>query len=122
MAAFIVQATGQLLFAGLLALSILPLVSSHRQEPQVRLLGQARTYLGEGGTLAAYRYRKTALVFYAKRTVLFLEAQDTVSLGSLAPPVAVLTRAKYLEELKAKVPSMEVLGRDEGILLLGRRE
>ena len=121
--AFIFQSAGQTLFALLIALSILPVVSNHRQEPQKRLTEQACAWLGDSGTLAAYRYRKTALSFYSRRVVLYLEADHKAeTIVHLPGPLAVITRERHSHELVQKCPFLDILAVDEGLVLLAARE
>ena len=121
--AFISQTLGQALFALLIALSILPVVSDFRQEPQKRLTERACSWLGNNGTLAAYRYRKTALSFYSQRVVLYLEADHQgEAIARLPGPLAVITREKYRAELTRKLPSLNILAEDAGLILMAARE
>jgi len=121
--AFIFQAAGQTLLALLLALSILPAVSNFRQEPQKRLTEQACAWLGDSGTLAAYRYRKTALSFYSQRVVLYLEADDKGNnIANLPEPLAVITRERHRDELVQKCPFLSILAVDQGLVLLTAAE
>jgi 4-amino-4-deoxy-L-arabinose transferase-like glycosyltransferase len=121
-AAFNAQTIGQLLFTWLLAFYILPLVSEHRQEPQISLIVSAQALLGDRGTLAAYRYRKTALPFYSRRVVLFLEKDQAASLDTLAGPVTVITRENNRSELLSAVPGLKLISRAGDLVLLGRKE
>ena len=114
------QIVSQVVFAWLLAFAILPHVSRFRQEPQVRLVEKALDHIGEKGTLAAFRYRKTGLVFYSKRVVRFLEAHEIAALDSLDTPLAVITRDKHLAELQQSAPELKPLARDNNLVLLGR--
>ncbi|MBW7996027.1 MAG: glycosyltransferase family 39 protein [Candidatus Glassbacteria bacterium] len=93
--------TGQAAFSLVLALGVLPLVSEHRQKPQKQLVERACDWLGNSGSLAAYRYRKTAIPFYARRTVAYYELQDLQAgaLSGLGRPAAVITRTRHLREL-----------------------
>ena len=120
MGALSAQIVSQVVLTWLLAFAILPHVSSFRQEPQVRLVEKALGHIGEKGTLAAFRYRKTALVFYSKKVVRFLEAHQIAALDSLSAPLAVITREKHLAELLKFDPELEILGHDDNLILLGR--
>lgn len=121
--AFIFQAAGQTFFALLIALSILPLVSNHRQEPQKRLTERACAWLGDSGTLAAYRYRKTALSFYSRRVVVYLEATDEAEdIVNMPGPLVVITREKHRDELAQKFPSLDILAVDKGLVLMAAKE
>lgn len=92
---------GQVFFSMVLAVGVLPLVSQHRQQPQKVLVEAACDWLGNTGTLAAYRYRKTAMIFYSSRNLEFYELQDLQNgtLASLERPAAVITRQRHLDEL-----------------------
>ncbi len=92
---------GQVFFSMVLAVGVLPLVSLHRQQPQKVLVEAACDWLGNTGTLAAYRYRKTAMIFYSSRNLEFYELQDLQNgtLASLERPAAVITRQRHLDEL-----------------------
>jgi 4-amino-4-deoxy-L-arabinose transferase-like glycosyltransferase len=107
-AALLSAVAGMAAFALVLSLGVLPLVASERQEPQRELVTKACDYLGNSGTLAAYRYRKTAMTFYSHKTVTYLEAQDLASGGleRLERPAAVLTRKSYLDELLESAPEV----------------
>ncbi|MBN2290356.1 MAG: glycosyltransferase family 39 protein [Candidatus Glassbacteria bacterium] len=119
-AAVSAQVAAQLIFAWVLAFGILPQVSRYRQEPQVRLVEKAIGHTGDNGTLAAFRYRKTALVFYSRRVVRFLEAHERAALDSLASPLAVITRDRHLAQLLESAPELKLLARDHDLVLLGR--
>ncbi|MEA2062164.1 MAG: hypothetical protein U9P14_00575, partial [Gemmatimonadota bacterium] len=114
------QVAGQMLLAWLVAFGILPQVSRQSREPHVRLAGKAVDYLGDTGTLAAFRYRKTGLIFYSRHTVRFLEQHEIASLDSLPSPLALVTREKYLQQLLNRSPELTELTRDGGLVLLGR--
>jgi len=114
------QIAAQLVFAWLLVFGILPQVSRFRQEPQVRLLEKALNHIGEAGTLAAFRYRKPALVYYSRRIVRFVEAHETAAFDSISPPLAVITRTKHLARLQELVPELKSLASDEDLILLVR--
>lgn len=115
------QVAGQTLLVLFISLGALPLVSEYRQEPQNVLLATAKEHLGEEGTLAAYRYRKTALVFYSGRVVKFVEAHQLAVFDSLAGPLAVITRERHHNVLRDSVPALELLGRSKDLILLGKK-
>lgn len=121
LAAFCGQALGQALLALFIALAALPAVSLQRQEPQVVLLGKAVEFSGGEGSLAAYRYRKTALVYYSGKAVSFVEPGQCASLDSLPPPLTVLTRSRHLAELQDSVPALEIISRSGDLVLLGKK-
>ncbi len=111
---------GQLFFSLVLAVGVLPLVSLHRQQPQKILVEAACDWLGNNGTLAAYRYRKTAIPFYAHRKVEYYELQDLRggSLAALKRPAAVITRDRHLAELLAGVDGATLAGSEDGLALV----
>ncbi len=111
---------GQVLFSLVLAFGALPLVSQHRQQPQKILVEQACDWLGNTGTLAAYRYRKTAIPFYAHRKVEYFELQDMEgnSLASLKRPAAVITRDRHLDELLHGLKEATVAAKENGLSLV----
>jgi len=119
-AAFSLQITGQILFTWLLAFSVLPLVSGHRQEPQIRLIDKADEIIGDRGRLAAYRYHKTALAFYSEKPVMFLEPGETAALDTLNVPFAVITIDRYAEELTSRAPYLKLISSAEHLVLLGQ--
>ncbi|MCE5271081.1 glycosyltransferase family 39 protein [bacterium] len=121
-AALFGQALGQISLALFLALAALPAVSALRQQPQVELIECARQYSGPAEVnLAAYRYRKTALVYYSGQTVTFVEPGQCARLDSLARPLTVLTRSRYLAELQDSLPGLELIARSADLVLLGKK-
>ncbi|MFH1070603.1 MAG: glycosyltransferase family 39 protein [Candidatus Glassbacteria bacterium] len=117
--AFAAQAAGQAALTLVLAVGVLPLVSRYRQEPQKRLVETACDRLGNTGTLAAYRYRKTAIPFYSHRVTTYLEFQDLQNPSSapVKPPAAIITRLRYAGELTAGFPHLERIATDHDLVL-----
>ena len=121
--AFLSQLAGQSLLLLMIALVLMPAVSDYRQLSQKILTRQACTLLGDSGTLAAYRYRKTALTFYSCRTVTYLEADDgDSSFARLSVPLVIITRTAYADELAGKYPGLERLAGQADLSLFIRRE
>jgi 4-amino-4-deoxy-L-arabinose transferase-like glycosyltransferase len=111
---------GQVFFSMVLAVGILPTVALHRQQPQKILVESACDWLGNTGTLAAYRYRKTAIPFYARRKVDYYELQDLDgnTLTSLERPAAVITRDRHLDELLGTLNGAVVDRKENGLTLI----
>lgn len=116
------QALGQVLFGLFIALFALPVVSDLRQQPQVELIEHARCYSGPAEVnLAAYRYRKTALVYYSGQVVTFVEPGQCAALDSLPRPLTVITRSRYQAELQDSLPGLELIARSADLVLLGKK-
>jgi len=85
------------------------------------LLGKAVEFSGGDGSLAAYRYRKTALVYYSGKTVSFVEPGQCARFNSLPLPLTVLTRRRHLTELRDSVSTLEIIAESGDLMLLGKK-